>query len=176
MGRDTPSNKAHRITRRDFIKTVSVGTLALLAACRSGTTPTSAPLLENPELVGNRSVVSIVKIKRGKIDAAVEEAIDLLGGIGTLMRGKERIMLKPNLVSDDPRVVTKPQVIEALADLMKRSGKDISIGEGSAAAGGFNVMDGTTYRTRNPETLDAIQLHIYEFLATRNSPVHWTCR
>jgi uncharacterized protein (DUF362 family) len=79
-------------------------------------------------------------------------------------QGKERIMLKPNLVSNDPRAVTKPQVIRSLAELMKKAGNDVSIGEGSAAAGGFNVIDSTTYRTKNPETLDAMQQYIFDEL------------
>ena len=112
----------------------------------------------------NLPAVSIVKIKNGNIEAAVEAAVDLLGGIDSVTRGKERIMLKPNLVSNDPRAVTKPQVIRSLAELMKKAGKDVSIGEGSAAAGGFNVMDGTTFRTKNHETLDAMQQYIFDEL------------
>ena len=164
MGNDIPSNQAHRITRRDFIKTASVGAVALLAACQTRQLPTSPPMPEAAGLVSDRPVVSIVKIKRGKIEAAVEAAIDLLGGINNVTQGKERIMLKPNLVSNDPRAVTKPQVIRSLAELMKKAGNDVSIGEGSAAAGSFNVIDSTTYRTKNPETLDAMQQYIYDSL------------
>lgn len=47
--------------------------------------------------VKKTAAVSIVKIKEGKIERAVEEAIDLLGGINAVTAGKERIMLKPNL-------------------------------------------------------------------------------
>ena len=83
-------------------------------------------------------LVSIVKIKDGKIERAVEQAIELLGGIESLTKDKDRIMLKPNLVSNDPRSTTNPQVIHALAQLMKDAGKEVTIGEGSAAAAGFN--------------------------------------
>jgi uncharacterized protein (DUF362 family) len=112
----------------------------------------------------NNDVVSIVKIKDGEIERAVEEAIDLLGGIESLTQGKARIMLKPNLVSNDPRATTKPQVISALAQLMKDAGKEVSIGEGSAAASGFNYENGEVYRTMNPETLDAMQRFVFDTL------------
>ena len=164
MQKIASSRNTKRITRRDFIKTASVGAVALLAACQTRQLPISTPMPEAAGLVSDRPVVSIVKIKRGKIETAVEAAIDLLGGINNVTQGKERIMLKPNLVSNDPRAVTKPQVIRSLAELMKKAGNDVSIGEGSAAAGGFNVIDSTTYRTKNPETLDAMQQYIFDEL------------
>jgi hypothetical protein len=75
--------------------------------------------ISNPE---SKPVVSIVKIKNNNVDYAVRQAIDLLGGIRTVSTGKEQIMLKPNLVSPEPRDVTKIDVIKALARLMKESG------------------------------------------------------
>ena len=46
-----------------------------------------------------RPAVSVVKIRDGNVARAVEEAIDLLGGIRAVTGGRERIMLKPNLVA-----------------------------------------------------------------------------
>ena len=111
-----------------------------------------------------RAVVSVVKIKRDKIGAAVEEAIDLLGGIETVTKGKERIMLKPNLVAEGPHFTTKPEVIKTLSRLMKASGKEVLIGEGSAAAGGFNVKEGEIYRTRNKAILNGMQQYVFDQL------------
>ena len=113
---------------------------------------------------GKLPVVSIVKIKDGAIERAVEEAIDLLDGIDSLTQNKTRIMLKPNLVVDDPHSTTKPQVIGALARLMKDAGKEVSIGEGSGGATGFNAKDGEVYRTKNPEILDAMQQFVFDTL------------
>ena len=128
------------ISRRDFLKAAAVGSVGLLGACspRSNATPTSPPITVEPTPAV--PVVSIAKIKDGNIAAAVEEAIHLLGGIEAVTSGKERIMLKPNLVSNDPRATTKPEVIRALAALMKKAGKTVLIGEGSAAASGFNAQ------------------------------------
>ena len=111
-----------------------------------------------------RPVVSIVKVRDGKIDSAVEHAIELLGGMRTITRGKERIMLKPNLVSPLPNATTKPAVIRTLARLMKAAGKDVSICEGSAAAAPFNVQGTETFRTTKKELLDRLQRYVFDQL------------
>jgi uncharacterized protein (DUF362 family) len=143
-----------------------VGSSGLLAACvsHSGEIPTVLPVTESPTPAPVRPAVSIVKIKHGKIGAAVEEAIRLLGGIETVAAGKERIMLKPNLVSDNPRVTTKPEVIRSLAALMKKAGKMVSIGEGSAAVVGFNVIAGNTYRLKDADRLNEMQQTVFDSL------------
>ena len=109
-------------------------------------------------------VVSIVRIKNDKIQNAVEEALDLLGGIERLTKGKERIMLKPNLVSPDPKATTNIDVVSTLARLMKAAHKDVSIGEGSAAAEGFNVKGMEIFRTRNADILSRMQRSVYDQL------------
>ena len=116
--------------------------------------------------IEDKPVVSVVKIKNDNVDYAVREAIDLLGGIKTVSTGKERIMLKPNLVSPEPRDVTKIDVIKALAQLMKEVGKDVSIGEGSAAAGpNFRPgIFGRVCRTKDIEKLDNIQQIVFDRL------------
>jgi len=158
------SDPTHLITRRDFLKTAGLGTAGLLAACQSQPKVTPAPLPATTESPPARPVVSIAKIKNGDIAAAVEEAIHLLGGIEVVTLGKERIMLKPNLVANDPRTTTKPEVIRALATLMKRAGKTVLIGEGSAAATGFNIQGSTLYRLKNPNTLTAMQQFVFDSL------------
>jgi len=109
-------------------------------------------------------VVSIVRIRNGNTEAAVEHAIELLGGVRAITNGKERVMLKPNLVSPIPAATTKPAVIRALARLVQSAGKDVSIGEGSAAAGGFNVQGSETFRTTNRDLLNRMQQHVFDQL------------
>ncbi len=110
------------------------------------------------------SVVSVVKIKNDRIQAAVEEALDLLGGIESVTRGKDRIMLKPNLVSPVPNATTNREVISALAKLMKSAQKEVTLGEGSAAAGGFNADGKGVYRTRSSDLLGRMQSHVFDQL------------
>jgi len=164
VSKESKSNQAPHISRRDFIKTAAVGTAAWVTACQFRQIPTATPLPESAGSLGEHPVVSIVKIEKDNLEYAVEAAIDLLGGIENVTTGKESIMLKPNLVSSDPRATTRPKVIQALARLMKNAGKEVSIGEGSAAAGGFNSFNGMDYRTKNPEILEAMQQFVFDEL------------
>ncbi|MBZ5583079.1 MAG: DUF362 domain-containing protein [Acidobacteriia bacterium] len=108
--------------------------------------------------------MSVVKIRNGNIEAAVERAIDLLGGMAAITRGKERIMLKPNLVAPIPEATTKLPVIRALVRLMRSAHREVSIGEGSAAAPPFNVRDGRTFRTSNKDLLNGLQQRVFDEL------------
>ena len=109
-------------------------------------------------------VVSIVRVRDGNIDYAVEHAIELLGGMSALTRGKDRILLKPNLVSPLPQATTKPVVIRTLTRLMKGAGKDVSIGEGSAAAAPFNVHGREVFRTTKKDLLNGLQQYVFDQL------------
>ncbi|MGW8314596.1 MAG: DUF362 domain-containing protein, partial [Bacteroidales bacterium] len=111
-----------------------------------------------------KPVVSVVRIQNGNTAEAVKEAIRLLGGIGKVTEGKQRIMLKPNLVGPDPRSTTKPEVIHALAELMLGEGKEVCIAEGSAAAPGFNITDEGVFYTKDPELLDPMQQYVFDQL------------
>jgi uncharacterized protein (DUF362 family) len=152
----------NKLSRRGFLKFsarlaagVAAGSLALEnIAC----SPQGGPSVEKT------AVVSIARVRNDDISYAVEEALDLLGGIGTVAAGRERIMLKPNLVAESPHCTTKPEVIEALARLMTKAGKDVVIGEGSAAAGGFNAKGGEDYPTSNRELLDSMQQYVFDRL------------
>ncbi len=153
------------VSRRVFLKSAMVGATGLLAACSSAPEITpSLPPQASATPVPPEAVVSIVKIQGGDIAAAVEEAIQLIGGVEGIASGKERIMLKPNLVSNAPRATTKPEVIWALASLFKKAGKTVSIGEGSAAAVGFNVIGAEEYRMKDPQKLDAMQQYVFDSL------------
>ena len=109
-------------------------------------------------------VVSIVRINNGDIGLAVEEAIALLGGIDAVTAGKQRIMLKPNLVTENSRSTTKPEVIRTLAMLMQGAGKEVLIGEGSACATGYNLVNGVLYRTKKQSILDGMQQYVFDTL------------
>ena len=143
------SHQPASISRRDFQKSVAVGSCAtLLAAC------INRPLT-NP-------VVSIAKIKNSNIKAAVEEAIQLLGGIERLAANKEIIMLKPNLVNDSTSCTTNPEVVHTLVSLMKNAGKEVLIGEGSAGASGH--ITGPVCHVKDPAKLNDLQQAVFDRL------------
>ena len=139
----------HHLSRRQFVVTGLVGTLAIASGFN---------------FKNEVPVVSIVKIKNNNSGAAVEEAIELLGGIKKVTQGKQKIMLKPNLVAPEPSITTKAEVIKALAQLMLKEGKEVSIGEGSAAASGFNIKGEETFRTKKANILDPMQQHVFDVL------------
>jgi uncharacterized protein (DUF362 family) len=152
----TQTDKHSGLDRREFLKKsmASMGALAV------------APILDpyHQLFTTANPVVCIVKIKNDHVDFAVEKAIDLLGGINEVTRHKQKIMLKPNLVFDDPNCTTKPVVIKSLARLMKAAGKEVLIGEGSAAASGINADDSGIYFTRKAEMLDKMQQQVFDKL------------
>jgi uncharacterized protein (DUF362 family) len=150
--------KRDLISRRKFLHTASVLTAG------SAILPLNRLYDNNISAVQTKDIVSIVRVKDGNIPAAVEEAIDLLGGIKSLTRGINSVLLKPNLVAPDVRCTTKPEVIRTIAKLLKNSGKEVMIGEASAAADSFNVIGTETYRTRKKEILDRMQQHVFDTL------------
>ena len=144
----TAGNGMHPLGRREFLL-MGAGLLAG-AAARAGT--------------ATKPVVSIVRVEKDKVGVAVEKAIDLLGGIRQVTKGASTVMLKPNLVSTQVEATTKPVVVRTLAEMMQRAGKDVSIGEGSAAAPKFNVVGAEIFRTRKREILDPMQQYVFEQL------------
>ncbi len=136
-----------QIDRREFLLT--------------GATLATVPIFAKTE---TRPVVAVVRINNDKITAAVERAIDLLGGIGQVMRGKDSVLLKPNLVSTQANATTRPEVVRALAQLMKGAGKEVLIGEGSAAAPKFNIIGMQAFRTSRRDILDPMQAYVFEQL------------
>jgi uncharacterized protein (DUF362 family) len=151
------SNHSKLFSRREFIRT-GIGAGIAVSSC-----PLAFCTSDQKSANGN-FIVSIAKIKDNNIGYAVEQAIDLLGGINAVTIGKEKIMLKPNLVAEGPTFTTKPEVIKTLAVLMKNAGKDVSIGEGSAAAGGFNANDEGLFRTKKQDILDGMQQYVFKQL------------
>ena len=155
--------KPREITRREFLRTS--------AGIAAGAVVASLPLPEfvkgsKVSFAAERPVVSIVKIERDNMGIAVEKAIDLIGGIERVAAGKDRIMLKPNLVNAMTTATTKREVVKALAQTMRRAGKEVVIGEGSAAANKFNVDPVTkvVYRTKKRELIDHMQQYIFDQL------------
>jgi uncharacterized protein (DUF362 family) len=150
------TKKNYSFDRREFLKK-GVVTVSALAA---------VPMIDPFEeiLTAPKQVVSIVKIKDDRVDYAVEQAIDLLGGISKVTKKCNKIMLKPNLTADDPNCTTKPVVIKTLAQMMKKAGKEVYIGEASAVGIGINMDANGVYFTRNLELLEKIQKQVFDKL------------
>ncbi len=150
--------KKNTISRRKFIGSATV------AAIGSSVLGLNNIYGNSIGIKSQKDIVSIVRVKDGNIAKAVEEAIDLLGGIKTVTKGKNRIMLKPNLVAPDKQCTTKLEVVKTIAGLMQKSGKEVMIGEASATAESFNVIGNDTFRTKKKDILDGMQRHVFETL------------
>jgi uncharacterized protein (DUF362 family) len=146
-----------KISRRQFLRTgshIAIGAAAGSIGLHStGCTFTAV-----------KPVVSISKIKNGRIDVAVERAMDLLGGIDNVAKNREKILLKPNLSNALASDTTHPDVVETLARLMQKAGKDVTIGEGSASAEGFNTGGGRILSTKEKTRLDPMQELVFDEL------------
>ena len=150
------SNENLYESRREFLRK---GILAAGALSAFPSLDSFAGILQPGE-----PIVSVVKIQDDNIAYAVEKAIDLLGGMKQITKRKKKIMLKPNLVFDNPNCTTKPLVIKTLAQLMLKEGKEVLIGEGSAAASGINSDDKGIYFTRNKDKLEKLQQLVFDKL------------
>lgn len=86
------------------------------------------------------SKVSIVRAKTydsQEILFAVRRAVDLIGGILDYVKKGERILLKPNVLSaksPESGVDTHPEVLRAIARLVKEAGAEVLVGD---SPGGF---------------------------------------
>ncbi|HKK41455.1 MAG TPA: DUF362 domain-containing protein [Bacteroidales bacterium] len=145
-------------SRRKFIQSATVAAV--------GSAVMGIPVLKAgiQSLQEKKEIVGIVRIKNGDIAGAVKEAAGLLGGIEYVTKDIQSIVLKPNLVTADRRCTTKPEVVGALASLLKKAGKNVMIGEGSAAAEKFNVIGSDICRTRKKDILDSMQKYVYDTL------------
>jgi uncharacterized protein (DUF362 family) len=86
----------------------------------------------NPFIKDGQTLVSVVRGE--KIDRMVREAVSLIGGLDRLaVRGKT-VLIKPNVVSDQPPpATTNPEVVKAVVRLFKEAGAGrVIVGDMSA--------------------------------------------
>jgi uncharacterized protein (DUF362 family) len=161
-------HRNNRMSRRDFLKVGLAGSSALLAASACAPTCIPATPSSSPTPALAKAYVSVVEITNG-IQSAVEEAIRLLGGMDRVLGGARKIMLKPNLVADISDRTTKVDVVACLAHMMKENSimgiqRTVSIGEGSAGAGGYNIGETGICITNDDDMLNGMQDYVFEEL------------
>ena len=79
------------------------------------------------------ATVSIVSVEEKSLETALEEAIDYLGGIESIVPEGAKVLIKPNLVRNQaPPDTTPPDIVEALVNIIKKRNPSIIwIAEGS---------------------------------------------
>lgn len=86
----------------------------------------------NPYTKNGKALVSFVSGENG-VKAAIQKAVDLLGGFGKSLKSQDRILLKPNYNSDDPPPgSTALDFLGAVIELLQEHGyTQLSVGESS---------------------------------------------
>ena len=84
------------------------------------------------------SIVRCPDYEREKVFDSVKRAIDLIGGINAFVKPGSKVLLKPNLLSPHPPedcVTTHPEVIRAVARLVKEAGGVVWLGDSPGGYG-----------------------------------------
>lgn len=94
----------------------------------------------NETRTATRKTVSLVKCpgyEAGEIRDALRRALEPLGGIEAFVKPRQRVLLKPNLLSaKDPAraVTTHPHIVEAVAEEVRRAGAIPFVGDSPGGA------------------------------------------
>ena len=95
----------------------------------------------------NKQQVSLVKCKSydtARVEDAVKRAVDLLGGIERFVKPGEKVLLKPNLLTDaepDKGITTHPEVLRAVIRLVRPITKNIFCGDAPSVWGEKRDVD-----------------------------------
>jgi uncharacterized protein (DUF362 family) len=84
------------------------------------------------------SLVRCESYDAAQVQAAVAEAVRLLGGIGRFVKPGEKVLLKPNLLTDAPPekgVDTHPEVVRAVIRLLRPVTRHIVCGDSPSVWG-----------------------------------------
>lgn len=90
------------------------------------------PKFPNPFLEGNKALVGLVH--GDDVELMVREAIHLIGGLEKLQLSGKTVLVKPNVVANQPPpTTTNPEVIRAIIRILKEAGaKKVYVGDMSA--------------------------------------------
>lgn len=90
------------------------------------------------------SITRCTDYKKASVDAALEEAVGLLGGIRSFVKPGEKILIKPNLLSAKEvgsAVTTHPAVIAAVIHMVKAAGASPFVGDSPAIGTALKVAE-----------------------------------
>lgn len=126
------------IFQRPGVQECCLGNLASMAARHDGKAMI-APLIRPPKFMDKDSAlktkVAVVRCgdyELSNVMRAVEEAVDLLGGMERFVRPGQRVLVKPNLLSACPPeagIDTHPAIVEAIVSLAAAAGGLCVIGD-----------------------------------------------
>ena len=116
------------------------------------------------------STVAIVRCDTYDADevrSAVARGLELLGGVhGFVLREREQILLKPNLLtgaSPEDCVTTHPAVFEAVARQMRDAGADLTYGDSP----GFGRTEGVARKAGLVDVAERLEIPVADFTGGR---------
>lgn len=76
---------------------------------------------ERSMLVEKATSVSVVRVENNQVKEALDRAINYIGGIEDVVPNGSKVLIKPNIVQNQPPPdTTKPDIVEALISILKR--------------------------------------------------------
>ncbi|MDC0831636.1 DUF362 domain-containing protein [Geitlerinema sp. CS-897] len=115
------------------------------------------------------SVVSLIRSRYYETDAlraSLEPLLEPLGGMGAIVKPGDRVLLKPNLLTGSrptKECVTRPEVVYAVAQMVKEVGGKPFLGDSPAFGSAKGVAKANGYLP----LVDALDLPIVEFRGKR---------
>ncbi len=91
--------------------------------------------------------VSLVKCRSydtAEVESAVKRSVELLGGVEKFIKPEERVLIKPNLLTDarpEEGIDTHPEVVRAVIRLIKPLTKNIYCGDAPGVFEGKKDID-----------------------------------
>jgi uncharacterized protein (DUF362 family) len=100
----------------------------------------SSFLRERTRLDEKLATVAVVRVEGKSLEAALEEALEYLGGVESIVPEGSKVLIKPNIVRyQSPPDTTSPDMVEALVNIIKRRNPSVIwIADGS---GEGNTME-----------------------------------
>lgn len=101
-------------------------------ACGAGIEQHDSIMNENEKTATSVSIVRCGEYDRDTVFSAVQQAVDLLGGIRAFVRPGDRVLIKPNLLKASPAsaaVTTHPEVVRAVIRLVHEAGGQALVGD-----------------------------------------------
>jgi uncharacterized protein (DUF362 family) len=106
----------------------------------------------------------------GLLQAAVEQLLEPLGGMGAVVKPGDRVLLKPNLLTGarpTKECTTRPELVYCVAQLVKAAGGKPFLGDGPAFGSARGVAKANGYLS----LLEELDIPIVEFHGSRYQTV-----
>jgi len=115
--RKEETNMAHPIGRREFIsRSAKLGVSAVLGE------RLLAGLAGGPGAAWAAPVADVAVVSGGDLAAATAKAVELVGGMGSFVPKKAKVVLMPNVQSKNPGTFTKPEILRAVIRMCRSAG------------------------------------------------------